>query len=63
MTLGSFWEIKDSSGIHLAMSKRTNQNKMITQTKNMCPKCSDARQWNIKDNMVILSQQSLDVVL
>jgi len=56
MTLGSFWEIKDSSGIHLAMSKRTNQNKMITQTKNMCPKSSDARQWNIKDNMVILSQ-------
>ena len=45
------------------MSKRTNQNKMITQTKNMCPKSSDARQWNIKDNMVILSQRSLDVVL
>ena len=45
------------------MSKRTNQNKMITQTKNMCPKSSDARQWNRKDNMVILSQLFLDVVL
>ena len=63
MTFGSFWEIKDSSGIHLAMSKRTNQNKMIAQTKNIFSKSSDARQWNIKDNMVILSQQSLDAVL
>ena len=34
------------------MSKRTNQNKMITQMKNMCPKSSDTRQWNVKDNMV-----------
>ena len=45
------------------MSKRTNQIKMITQIKNMCPKSSDARQWNIKDNMVKWSQRSLDVVL